>query len=123
MKKMRKRPHLDVRSGNAPVSLELNDSVGDFFSLSGQRANHFAVHCFSPLGLLDVFVQGIGIEHDSVIKVGGRDGDVDFEVFQEGGRVFVAGEVERGFVAVFSDAPLKIIVVFFLTVKSISCGH
>ena len=120
---MRKRPDLDIRSGNAPVPLELNDSVGDVFSLSGQGANHFAVHCFSPFGLLDVFVQGIGIEHDSVVEVGGRHGDVDFEVFQEGGRVFVAGEVERGFVAIFSDAPLKIIVVFFLTVKSNSCGH
>ena len=109
---MQQSPHLDVRSGNAPVPLELNDSVGDFFSLSGQGANHFAVHCFRPFSLLDVFVQGIGIEHDSVVEVSGRDGDVDFEVFQEGGRVFVAGEVERGFMAVFSDAPLKIIVVF-----------
>lgn len=120
---MQQSPHLDVRSGNAPVPLELNDSIGDFFSLSGQGANHFAVHCFRPFSLLDVFVQGIGIEHDSVVEVGGRDCDVDFEVFQEGGRVFVAGEVERGFVAVLSDAPLKIIVVFFLTVKGISCGH
>ena len=120
---MHQRPHLDIRPRNAPVPLELNDSVGDFLSLPGQSANHLAVHSFSPFGLLDVFVEGICIEHDSVIEVGSRDGDVDFEVFQERRRVFDAGEIEGGLMAVFSDAPLKIIVIFFLAVKGISCGH
>ena len=95
-------------------ALETNDVVCDFLSVSSQFSNQRSVNfCAIVSGLLNHFVQSVGVQHHRVVQVSSVDGHMYFE----GAKVSLA-EVERGSRIVLPYSFLKIFVFFLLTETS-----